>query len=183
MYPIVGREEGDTGVRHHPAVTAIQGDAASPEDVARLLEGVDVVVSCVGNPDKHTLIMEAVANNVLDAAGQRPEPPRCIFISSIGLGGTSWLIGKVLERIGGRPNWADYQAADLRIRSEQRVPVALVRPYALTSKPGKGTYKATTRTPITFAKPIARADVARFLLDATTDPQWDGPRGIQITGA
>ena len=57
------------------AVTAIQGDATSIDDVERLIDGADVVVSCVGNPNKETHIMEATANNVLEAAGVKPERP------------------------------------------------------------------------------------------------------------
>jgi putative NADH-flavin reductase len=52
------------------AVTAIQGDATSIDDVAQLIDRADVVVSCVGNPNKETHIMEATANNVLEAAGR-----------------------------------------------------------------------------------------------------------------
>lgn len=168
-------------IAEQPEVTAIQGDATSPDDVARVVAGANVVVSCIGG-DKHSQIMEATANNILSAAAQQPHPPRCIFVSSIGLGGTSLLIGWILGRIAGKPTWADYEAADLRIRTEQNVPVTLVRPYALTDKPGRGAYHATTKSPITFARPITRADAATFLLDATTNPYWDGPEGIQVTG-
>ena len=171
-------------IAEHPSVTPIQGDATSPDDVAQVVDGADVVVSCVGNPNRSLHIMETTANNVLAAAVRQPETPRCIFISTIGVGGSSWLIGAILRIIGRDPaGFADYEAADLRIRDEKTVPVTLVRPYALTDKPGTGRYRATTKSPIHFAKPIARADVARFLLDATTDPRWDGPEGVQITGA
>ncbi len=171
-------------IAEHPSVTTIQGDATSPDDVAQVVDGADVVASCVGNPNRSLHIMEATANNVLAAAVRQPDPPRCIFISTIGVGGSSWLIGAILRIIGRDPaGFADYEAADLRIRDEKTVPVTLVRPYALTDKPGTGCYRATTKSPIHFARPIARADVASFLLDATTNPQWDGPNGIQVTGA
>jgi uncharacterized protein YbjT (DUF2867 family) len=55
--------------------TAIQGDATSIDDVAQLIDGADVVVSCVGNPNNETHIMEATANNVLEAAGQQTSAP------------------------------------------------------------------------------------------------------------
>ena len=44
------------------------------------------------------------------------------------------------------------------------------------------TWKATTKIPIAFAKPIPTADVARFLLDAITDPRWYGASGVQVGG-
>ena len=84
----------------HPNVIAIAGDATNPDDIANLIKGADVVVSCLGNPTKGVHIMTAAANNVLEVAAKQPEPPRCIFISSVGMGGTSWFIYKVLELIG-----------------------------------------------------------------------------------
>lgn len=168
----------------HPNVTAITGDATNTDDVANLIEGADVVVSCLGNPAKGVHIMTAAANNVLEVAAKQPEPPRCIFISSVGMGGTSWFIYKTLELMGrDKAGTADYETADQRLRTETTVPVTIVRPYALNDKPPKGSYNATTKSPMHFAQPIARADVAAFLLDATTNPKWDGPIGVQLSGA
>jgi nucleoside-diphosphate-sugar epimerase len=169
----------------HPNVTAIAGDATNPNDIATLIEGADVVVSCLGNPNpsRGVHIMATAANNVLEVAAKQPEPPRCIFISSVGMGGTSWFIYKLLELVGrDKASIADYETADQRLRSETTVPVTIVRPYALNNKPSKDTYNATTKSPMHFAKPIARADVAAFLLDTTTNPKWDGPTGVQLSG-
>ncbi len=180
----LARNVSELDIADHPSVTPVQGDAAVPDDVAELVAGADVVVSCVGNPSKSLHIMEATANNVLAAAARQPTPPRCIFISSIGVGGTSWFIGALLRMIGrDAAGFADYEAADLRIRSEPNVPALAVRPYALTDKPGTGRYKTTTKSPVHFARSIARADVAAFLLDVTTDPRWDSTSGVQVTGA
>lgn len=178
----LARDVSKLSIADHSAVTAVQGDATVLDDVAQLINSVDVVVSCVGNPNKTTHIMAATANNVLQAAAQQAVAPRCIFISTIGAGNSSWTIGKMMQLIGGKSGFADYEAADLRIRTETQVPVTLVRPYGLTDKDGKDAYKATTKVPVTFALPIARADLAKFLLDATTNPQWDGPQGVQLTG-
>lgn len=168
----------------HPNVTAIAGDATNPDDIATLIDGADVVVSCLGNPAKGVHIMTAAANTVLEVAAKQPAPLRCIFISSVGMGGTSWFIYKVLELMGrDKAGTADYETADQRLRNETTVPVTIVRPYALNDKPPKGTPNATTKSPMHFAKPIARADVAAFLLEATTNPQWDGLTGVQISGA
>ena len=89
----------------------------------------------------------------------------------------------MMQLIGGKSGFADYEAADLRIRTETEVPITLVRPYGLTDRDGKGTYNATATVPVTLALPIARIDLAKFILDATTDPQWDGSKGVQLTGA
>jgi putative NADH-flavin reductase len=170
----------------NPKVTAITGDATNPDDIATLIDGADVVVSCVGNPhpSKGIYIMAATANAVLDVAAKQPDPPRCIFISSVGMGDTSWFIYKMLELTGrDKASTADYETADQRLRTETTVPVTIVRPYALNNKPPKGTCNVTTKSRMHFAKPIARPDVAAFLLDATTNPRWDGPTGVQISGA
>ena len=82
--------------------------------------------------------------------------------------------------IGGTASFQDYETADGRVRQESVVPCVLVRPSALTDKPGMGTYKVTERKSGTFAKPIARADVARFLVAAVTNTQWDG-KGVQLS--
>jgi nucleoside-diphosphate-sugar epimerase len=179
----LARNVDKLAIADHSDVTAIQGDATSASDVGALIDGADVVVSCVGNPNKQIHIMEATANNILSAAAKIPSPPRCIFISSMGCGGSSWLLAKVLGPIGGRASWVDYEAADLRIRDEKEVPFVLLRPYGMNDKPGKGTYKISGKSSVTFALPIPKADVAKFLLDATTDNQWDGPAGVQLTGA
>ena len=171
-------------IADHPSVTPIQGDATNGGDVASLIDGADVVVSCVGNPNRSLHIMEATANNVLAAAVRQPEPPRCIFISSIGVGGSSWLIGAILRIIGrDKAGFADYEAADHRIRNEKDSSShagPALRPHRQArhrSLPGHHQIPRST-SPSPSPAPTSPA----FLLDATTDPQWDGPRGIQLTG-
>ena len=163
-----------------PHLTTIKGDATNPDDVAALIADMDAVVSCVGNP-KGVHIMERTANAVLAAAGKRPDPPKCLFVSSIGCGGSSWVIKQMLSLIGGKAGFADYDRADALICGETRVPYVLVRPAALNRKPGTGKYRVFTSDG-TFAKPIPRADVARFLFDAMTTDAWDGQGGFQLAG-
>ena len=76
-------------------------------------------------------------DNILTAASKQTNIPKCILISSIGCGGTSWIIKQMLTLIGGKASFADYEKADKRIREEKSVPFVLVRPYALTDKEGK----------------------------------------------
>ena len=153
----------------------------SADDVAAVVSGSDVVVSCLGNVGG-LLLMETAANNVLNAAAAEDVPPRCIFLSSIGMGNSSWLIGRILRIIGGKASFEDYQRADARIRAENTVPTVLVRPAALTDKPGTGRYRASDRWKGTFARPIPRADVAKFLLEAAADTRWDRMSGVQLGG-
>ena len=176
------RRPGRKGALEHPNLETVVGDATRLDDVTALVAGTDVVVSCLGNVGD-LLIMDKAAETILAAAAAQPRVPRCMFISSVGCGGTSWIIKQVLTLMGGRAGFADYEAADRRIRQQSAIPSVLVRPYALTDKPGRGRYHATGNQNATFLRSISRADVARFLLDAVTDTRWDGRPGVQLGGA
>lgn len=163
-------------------IEVFEGDALNSADVERAVADVDVVVSCLGGTGKRP-IMYTAYNNIMTAAAKQPQPPRCIMISSVGLGGTSWLIKFMLTLIAGKATITDFEKADKRIHEETAVPFVLVRPYALTDKPGNGRYRATQNQNATFMRPIPRADVATFMVDAVDNRQWDGKRGVQLGGA
>ena len=167
-------------LRKDASLSVLKGDVTSPADVAKLISGADVVVSCLGNV-KGALIMEKAAEAILQTAAEQSKPPKCLFISSIGCGGTSWIVKCILQMIGGRSSFADYERADDRISREEVVPYVLVRPAALKEKPGNGKYRCFQGDG-TFARPIAKEDVAEFLLDAASSNQWDGHGGLQLAG-
>ena len=119
-----------------PHVEVIEGDATNPGDVARAVAGADVITSFLGNPGKDVHIMFTATNNILTAAAAQPTPPRCLMISSVGVGGSSWLIKGMLTLIGGRAGFEDYERAEARVRNDTAVPFVVIRPYALNDKPG-----------------------------------------------
>lgn len=167
-------------------VEVVSGDATNAQDVARAIDGADVVASFLGNPHpnpRSVFIMEAAADHIMTAAGAQPEPPRCLMISSVGVGGSSWLVKFMLQMIGGSAGFADYERAEARIRTETNVPFAVIRPYALNNKPPTGSYKVIGGRTAHIAKPIPRPDVAQFFLDCVEDASWDGPSGVNIGGA
>lgn len=166
----------------HLRLEAVVGDATRRDDVAKVVAGADVVVSCLGNVGKHHIMLHAF-ENILAAAAAQPAIPRCLLITSVGCGGISWLVKQMLILIGGdKAGFQDYDLADSRVLDESTVPCVLVRPYALTDKQGSGKYKATEKHNATFMRPIPRADVATFLVDAAIDKRWDGKPGIQLGG-
>jgi len=167
-------------LRENTSLSALKGDVTSPSDVTRPISGTDVVVSCLGNV-KGVLIMEKVAEAILQASAEQSKPPKCLFVSSIGCGGTSWVVKQMLQLIGGRSSFADYERADSRISLEGKVPYVLVRPAALKEKSGNGKYRVFQGDG-TFARPMAKEDVAEFLLDAISSNQWDGRGGLQLAG-
>lgn len=158
----------------NPNIEVFEGDATNADDVERAVTGADVIVSCLGNPNnKTTLIMYTAHNNILNAAAKQARPPKCVMISSIGCGGSSWIIKQMLMLIGGKAGFDDYERADKRVRQEVNIPFVLVRPYALTDEPGIGGYKIIPGRTATFAKSISRSDVALFFLHCLEDKQWD----------
>ena len=165
-----------------PGVDLIEGDATSADDVAEFVDGASVVTSFLGNPGKDTYIMFAATNNILTAAAAQPIAPRCLMISSVGMGGSSWLIKGMLTLIVGRTGIKDYERAEERVRNDSSVPFVVIRPYALNDKLGKGTCKVIPGRTAHFAKPIPRADVARFFFDCVEDTRWDGSY-VNIGGA
>ena len=167
-------------LRENTSLSALKGDVTSPSDVTRPISGADVVVSCLGNV-KGVLIMEKAAETILQASAEQSKPPKCLFVSSIGCGGTSWVVKQMLQLIGGRSSFADYERADSRISLEGKVPYVLVRPAALKEKSGNGKYRVFQGDG-TFARPMAKEDVAEFLLDAISSNQWDGRGGLQLAG-
>lgn len=93
---------------NNPNVEVVQGDATNYDDVEKAVSGVDIVVSCLGNPPKKKIyIMDKAYENIMLAASNQPNPPRCLMISSIGIGGSSWLVKFLLQQIGGKEGFAD----------------------------------------------------------------------------
>ena len=163
-----------------PNLTLVKGDVTNPSDFQRVIARADVVVSCLGNV-KGVLIMEKAAKAILHAAAAQPNPLKCLFVSSIGCGGTSWFVKQMLQLIGGRRSFADYERADARISSQGEVPYVLVRPAALKEKPGNRKYRVFQGDG-TFARPIAKEDVATFLFDALEIDEWNCKGGFQLSG-
>ncbi|MCM8922346.1 MAG: SDR family oxidoreductase [Candidatus Thiodiazotropha sp.] len=85
--------------------------------------------------------------------------------------------------LGRKKGFEDYEKADKRVREEQRVPYMLVCPYALTNNEGLEKYKVIQAKKQHFMKSIARADVAKFLVDCVKDTQWDNKDTILLGGA
>ena len=163
-----------------PNLRAVKGDVTDASDVQSVIDQADVVVSCLGNV-KGVLIMEKAAEAILQAAAAQSIPPKCLFVSSIGCGGTSWIVLQLLRLFNGRAGFDDYERADERIAREATVPYVLIRPAALKEKPGNGKYR-TFQGDGTFARPMAKEDVAAFLFDALESDQWDGKGGFQLAG-
>ena len=151
----------------------LEGSSTDAELVNEFILKSDVVISCLGASSRSSLIMETSYRNLLKAAQKKAVSPRCILISSVGLGGSSSLIKMMLSVIAGRASIEDYDRADKLVYENKSVPSVLVRAYALTNRGAKNSYKITQAETMTFAKSITRADLATFMYECIENEEWD----------
>lgn len=164
-------------------IEVFKGDATDYNDVEKAVSGVDIVVSCLGNPPKKKIfIMEKAYDNIMLATSNQPNPPRCLMISSIGIGGSSWFVKFLLQRIGGKDGFNDFEKAEKRVLEENDIPFVVIRPAGLTDKMGKGKYQIIDKPTVFFPKFISRSDVAKFFVDCLSNTSFDG-KAIMIEGA
>lgn len=163
-------------------VEMVKGDATNITDVKHAMEGADVVVSCLGNPPKKGIyIMEKAHSNIMSAASDSSSSPRCLMISSIGIVGSSWLVKFLLQKIGGKEGFTDFENAEKKVLEKKDVSFVVIRPAGLTDKQGKGKYSLITKPTVFFPKFISRSDVATFFINCISDTSYDG-KAIMIEG-
>ena len=166
----------------HQDVEVVKGDATNSQDIESAMQGVDIVVSCLGNAMKKKIyIMDTAYDLILSIAAKQAKPPRCLMISTIGANGSSGFVRFLLRMIAGKERFTDYEKADQRALDEKQVPVVLIRPAGLTDKPGTGAYQVIDKSSIFFPKFITRSDVAKFFVDCLKDTSFDG-RAVMIQG-
>ena len=170
-------------VSDNPNVEVVKGDATNYRDVEKAVSGVDIIVSCLGNPLKKKIyIMDKSYETIMLAASKQPNPPRSLMISSIGANGSSWFVRFLLQRFNGKEGFTDYEKADKRVLDEKNVPFVVIRPAGLTDKKGKGKYRVIDKPTVFFPKFISRSDVAKFFVDCLSDTSFDG-KAVMIEGA
>ena len=167
----------------NPNVEVVKGDATKYGDVEKAVSGVDIVVSCLGNPLKKKIyIMDKSYETIMLAASKQPKPPRCLMISSIGANGSSWFVRFLLQLFNGKEGFTDYEKADKRVLDKKNVPIVVIRPAGLTDKKGEGKYQVIDKPTVFFPKFISRSDVAKFFVDCLTNTSFDG-KAVMIQGA
>lgn len=164
----------------HPGIKVVKGDATNYDDVVQAFEGVNIAVSCLGNPPKK-LIMAKAYENIMLAAAAQTNPPRCIMISSIGMGKSSWFVRFLLMRIGGKEGFLNFEQAEKIVLDETDVPSVIVRAAGLTNKRGKGKYRVINKPSVFFPKFISRSDVATFFVDCLENTSYD-KQAVMVEG-
>lgn len=159
-----------------PAEVVI-GDARDPAALSRLVDGRDAVVSALGTPmsplREVTLLSTATAALIgaMEAKGVR----RLVCITGLGAGDSRGHGGFVFDRVVMplllRKVYADKDRQEALIRASA-LDWTIVRPSVLNDKPAAGRIKALIDLHNVHGGTVARADVARFVVDQIGSEEW-----------
>lgn len=163
-------------------IDIIKGSIDDLEAVKKLFDGTDVILSTLGTNKKPNYIVEKGVRVMLQAIQSLNSKPRFVHMSAVGLGDSiiqckkSWLwtfIVKVTFPLVGSEIFADMERAEKLIIQAKDVKSVIVRAAILNNKPARG-YIVRTPTESAGKMFISREDIANFMLDAVTDPSFDG---------
>ena len=159
-----------------PGVDMIEGDARDEGTLTRALDGCDAVVSSLGTGLSFRKVdLLTVATRALVTAMTRNGVRRLVCISALGVGDSRGHGGFVFDRLfqplllSHAYKDKDGQEAAIRASSLDWV---VVRPAMLTDDPARGSVRAVTDLAAVKGGKIARADVARFVVEQLTTDTW-----------
>jgi uncharacterized protein YbjT (DUF2867 family) len=155
----------------------VQGDARDEGALRDALAGQDAVVSALGTPASPfrqvTILSEA--SRALVSAMRSHGVSRLVAITGIGAGDSRGHGGFAFDRLIYplllRHVYADKDRQE-RIVRESGLDWVLVRPAVLNDKPGRGIVHPLTDLSGFHGGTVARADVARFVLDQVEGDDW-----------
>lgn len=160
-----------------PELEKLPGDATDPADVARALEGVDVVIQSLGVPHGPRLVLGPIdlfsrATRVLVSEMHRAGVRRLVSVTGFGTGESRERLS-LLERIPhalvlGRV-YADKDVQERMIR-ESGLDWVIARPTVLTDGPRTGRYRVLLAPEAWRNGLISRPDVADFLVGQAEEP-------------
>ena len=166
------------GLEGAEGLEVVQGDATDSAAVANVAKGADVLVSCLGGVPRGPLVVSQAFRAILDVAGR--QGAKCLFLTTVGVGGTSFIVKVLLSIFVGFKMIADYEKADEMVRQHTASPWVLVRPNSLTDGDGGG--GAAAYPPEGgWRTAVARQDVAQFLCEAVTSSAWDN-KAVSLCG-
>ena len=158
----------------------IVGDATNEQAVKQVVDGADVVVSTLGFVPGDAPMMTTAVTNILAAARKQAVRPRCVIMTTMGVGGTSYHIKLILSLfVAGCKVIADYETADAAVRQNGEVPYCLVRAGHLMDGPSTDKYTTSLHGCYHVAMKISRADVANFLLRAASSVEFEN-KAVQL---
>ena len=159
-----------------PGADLIEGDARDEGTLTRALDGCDAVISALGTGMGFRKVdLLAVATRALVTAMTRNGVRRLVCISALGVGDSHGHGGFVFDRLfqplllSHAYKDKDGQEAAIRASSLDWV---VVRPARLTDDPARGSVRTVTDLAAVKGGEIARADVARFVVEQLTTDTW-----------
>ncbi|TAM18293.1 MAG: SDR family oxidoreductase [Rhodanobacter sp.] len=161
-----------------PGADVIEGDARNEATIARALDGCDAVVSTLGTGvGRRKVDLLTVATRAMIAAMTHSSVRRLVCVSALGVGDSRGHGGFVFDRLF-QPlllseAYKDKERQEAAIRASQ-LDWVLVRPARLTDDPARGSARAITDLAHVNGGKIARADVARFVVDQLTTDTYLG---------
>ncbi len=178
-HPVRALARRPHAARQAPGVTIHQADVLEPATLAPALQGVDLVLCCVGSPAWSWRFVMAEGARHLAAACASAEVPRLAMISSIGVGDSAEGLRRSaggfasgLTQLALSRAFRDLEQAEATFRASPRS-VVIVRPTLLVDGPATGRWHVAAPHEA-VASPIARPDVAAFLVSLALDHRYDG---------
>lgn len=155
----------------------IEGDARDEGALTRALEGCDAVVSSLGtgiSPFREVTLL-SVATQALVAAMGRCNVRRLVCITGMGAGDSrghgGFLYDRLILPLLLRKVYEDKDRQEDAVRASS-LDWVIVRPAVLNDEAARGHIRAVTDLSGVHGGKIARADVARFVVDQLTDDTW-----------
>lgn len=164
----------------HENLTVVRGNALEAASLKSAVEGADAVVSGIGQAGRRDPLRPAstsarAVSEAMTATGVR----RLVVVSAAPLNRSGAGDSAFVRRVASPLLWAVLGELYTDLELMERVlrygglEWTSIRPPKLTDRPGTGTYrKAVEASP--GGTSIARADVARAMLDAVDDPETVG---------
>jgi uncharacterized protein YbjT (DUF2867 family) len=160
-----------------PGADIIEGDARDEGALMRALVGCDAVVSLLGtgvSPFSEVSVLTE-STNALIPAMRRSGVRRLICISALGVGDSRGHGGFVFDRLFQplllRHAYKDKGRQEAAIRASS-LDWVIVRPAMLTNDPARGSVRAIVDLAGVNGGKVARADVARFVVEQLAKDTW-----------
>lgn len=161
-----------------PDARMIEGDARDEAALARAMDGCDSVVSALGTGIGFRKVdLLTVATHALVTTMMRNGVRRLVCVSALGVGDSRGHGGFVFDRLFLplllSQAYKDKERQEAAVRASA-LDWVLVRPAMLTHDPARGSARAITDLAGVKGGKIARADVARFVVEQLTTDTWLG---------
>jgi uncharacterized protein YbjT (DUF2867 family) len=171
----------------HPQLKKMQGDFHQAASVDAAVPGHDAVIITASATnlgafkDNPRYFSQGTAYTI--DAMKKANVKRLVILSALGTGPTRALVNPVIRLLAVdwllKAAFADHEVQEQQAR-QSGLEWVVARPGRLTNGPARRRYKKTTAIePVPSS--ISRADVADFLVDACTAPNWIGS-AVQIGG-